>query len=90
MVIDLMTNGFDERRITNDLPLLFATDNLHHWSCGREVVNETMTNAEKFKEVFGFDGSDDPVYWWWEEEYQKPEADIQHVGYDSDQLGREK
>ena len=42
MVIDLMTNGFDERRITNDLPLLFATDNLHHWSCGREVVNKTV------------------------------------------------
>ena len=51
----------------------------------------TMTNAEKFEEVFGFDASDDSICCsWWDREYKKPEDLIQHVTYDKEQCGYDK
>lgn len=78
-------------RKKNDLSMLITTDNIHPWRDRREAEYEAMTNAEKFKEVFGFDGDDDCICCsWWDEKYVSPSDDIQHVGYDSSQLGRDK
>ena len=40
-----------------------------------ELLGEApkFTNADKFKEVFGFDGNDDCIcYSWWDDPYEEP------------------